>query len=101
MKRKAPIDTRDPWTKVHQLFWGRRPDGSMMGPQERRALFLQLLQEHMAAHPDSNGWAINRKGCFSEKKDPDLKALLKAGKVTKHRVAGGHGTNTTYIKPAP
>lgn len=97
MKRKPPVDTRDLRLKVTQLFWGRRSDGSPMTTKERREAFLTLLGEWQK-EVSSEGFAINRRGCFSDQLDPDLRYLIKAGKVTKHRVQGWHGTNTTYVR---
>ena len=99
MKRKNTVDTRGLSLKVTQLFWGRRADGSPMTDKERRDTFVQLLGEWQQ-NVSANGFAINRKGCFCENHDSDLRRLIKTGRVVRHRVNGGGKTRTSFVRLA-
>jgi hypothetical protein len=81
-------DTNQNPTPLLLKYWRLR---DMSYGKERRELILEVLKDGFC-------FAVNRKYCLQTKHDPDLKRLIKQGKIEIVNSPAGHGVKTTHIK---
>lgn len=76
-------------TELLKKYWSIR---KMDYGKERRALILEVLNAGFS-------FAVNRKYCLQTKTDPDLKRLIKKGKIKIVNCPDAHGSvKTTHIQ---
>ncbi len=75
-------------TQLLRKYWQLR---EMSYGKERRALILEVLKSGFS-------FAVNRKYCLQTKKDPDLKRLIKQGKIKLVNTGGTVKTTCIQLK---